>query len=246
MEITDLFRGFYERHPFATFFAAAFLAIIGWLFLNTKIVDWLIASKHDARIVAAVIAAAGTAFGVMLSAGLAYFKSKMDDRKEMKRVATSLNVELFSQCSAVQNCADIALITANDDTVTLDQFESDLPPVPVVFLALADRITLLPAHVAASIVQFYGSLEMAKQAVARIPSPSYEGEHTLRQVPMPKHKHDNLVNAWRSTAYHAVAAMKGVAEIVGSPGASEKSTKRHADLLESLAAIALNGQSSRM
>ena len=106
---------------------------------------------------------------------------------ERSRLALTLLAELDLQSYCVYHCVVLARNMSIDD-----DFEDMLPPQPIIYPALADRITKVGATASKALICFYGDLYRAKEQTP---------------VLIASGQRDRLLLLWENTAQSCLPAM---------------------------------------
>lgn len=168
-----------EEHPIIVGLAIAAILLVASVgpYLLT------LGASTDPRILAALIYALATLFGILFTTILSALREFLDGRRQRRRIAAALLAELIIQSGFIV----LACRRTNDynsmnrilrDGYTRDNF---LPaPPPVLLPAVADRLTLFPDAVVTTVVALYGTIEHINRLILELP-PASRAPSILRQ-----------------------------------------------------------------
>lgn len=166
----------------------------------------------DTTIAAALIGAGVAALGFAATIGFTLWYDHHKEMRDRGRVASAILVEMMAQVDMVRVLGQAAHLA--DALPVRENFTRLTPARPTVYLALADRLTLLPAQHASAVVAFYGALDWARSLVGELPStPEFSearGGHLERQA---ANTLERLKQATSGAAFNATLAIRRLDEL---------------------------------
>jgi hypothetical protein len=166
----------------------------------------------DTSIIAALIGAGVAALGFGATIGFTLWYDHQKERKERGRVASAILVELMAQSDMARVFGEAAHLA--DALPVRENFARVMPAQPTVYVALADRLPLLPANCASRIVAFYGALAWARELVTGLPTTAEFSQarngHVEKQA---SNTLGRLQQATSGAAYNAMLAIRGLDEV---------------------------------
>ena len=166
----------------------------------------------DTSITAALIGAGVAATGFAATIGFTLLYDLHKERKERGRVASAIMVELMAQADMARALGEAAHM--KDALPVRESFARLMPTDPTVYIALADRLTLLPANTASRVIAFYGALGWARELVGHLPSTADYAE--IRNSSVEQQARNTLGRLQQATsgaAFTGILAIGGLDEL---------------------------------
>lgn len=232
-----------DRGRLALIVGTIVLALVAIVFPNWR--DLLNAiNSGDARVLAASIYGAFTLVGILLSTALNSLLGKRNEKKEKARIATALLTEIYLHGTVVERCSNV-VESARTREWPLKRSELSvlLPPPPVMFPALASKVSVFSQTEISNIILCYGSLERAERACDLLPisleGATVQGADGIWKplVPGPAlHDLSIISAAWRDAARCVALAMQCLRPY--ATATTPKDGQNYSDLLVRLVRIA--------